>query len=111
MLPVRMKIILNVMLAASAAAIFICGCSQKSSGDFQGYVEGEYVYIASPLAGTLANLAIAHGSSVTNGQLLFELERGSEKSALDSAEKNLQQAKGSLELAEATLKRRRSEEH
>ncbi|HEU6447483.1 MAG TPA: efflux RND transporter periplasmic adaptor subunit, partial [Verrucomicrobiae bacterium] len=101
-----MKTIFNVMLAASAVAFFICGCSQKSPDTFQGYVEGEYVYIASPLAGTLTNLAVARGDSVTNGQLLFELERGSEAAALAAAQKNLQQAKASLEFAEATLQRR-----
>lgn len=88
------------------ATLFIFGCSQQPANTFQGYIEGEYVYIASPLAGTLTNLAVARGSFVTNGQLLFELEGGSEAAALDAAKKNLAQAKASLELAEATLKRR-----
>lgn len=100
-----MKTILNVMLTALAAAIFICGCSQKSPNTFQGYIEGEYVYVASPLAGSLTNLAVARGNSVTNGQLLFELERGSEAAALDTAKKNLEQAKASLALSESTLSR------
>jgi len=102
-----MKTILNVMLTALAAAIFSCGCSQKSPNTFQGYIEGEYVYIASPLAGTLTNLPVARGNSVTNGQLLFELERGSETTALDAAKKNLEQAKASLTLSESTYARRK----
>ena len=94
-------------ISFALAAIFISGCSQKPANTFQGYVEGEYVYIASPLAGTLANLAIARGDSVTNGQLLFELERGSETSALDAAKKNLEQAKSALALSESTYTRRK----
>jgi len=88
-------------------AIFVSGCSEKPSNAFQGYVEGEYVYIASPLAGMLANLAVSRGSSVTNGQMLFELERGSEISALDAAKKNLEQTKASLALSESNFKRRK----
>ncbi len=95
-----------ILCASAIAMTFLAGCSGNSSGGFQGYIEGEFVYIASPLAGTLTNLAVARGNSVTNGQLLFELERGAETSALDAAKKNLQQAKAALELSEATLKRR-----
>ena len=84
----------------------LSGCSRNPPNVFQGYIEGEYVYLASPLGGALVNLAVARGDSVTNGQLLFALESGSEADALNSAEKNLAQAKASLLLSETTLKRR-----
>ena len=71
----RMKINLNAILSALAAAL-LAGCSPSSTGNFQGYIEGEYVYVAAPLGGALTNLAVARGGSVTNGQLLFELECG-----------------------------------
>src|SRR5271154_3631215 len=86
-----------ILFAAALAAIFVAGCSGNSSGNFQGYIEGEYVYVASPLGGALTNLAVARGGSVTNGQLLFELERGSESAALAQAENNLAQAKSQLD--------------
>ncbi|MGA2855020.1 MAG: biotin/lipoyl-binding protein, partial [Verrucomicrobiota bacterium] len=73
------------------------GCSLKSPGEFQGYIEGEYVYVAPPLGGALTNLAVARGDSVKAGQLLFELERGSEAAAVRQAEKNLAQAKAQLD--------------
>ncbi len=92
--------------ASALAAVLVAGCSGNSSGAFQGYIEGEYVYVAPPLGGALTNLAVARGDSVTNGQLLFELERGSEAAALDVAEKNLAQAKASLVLSEAEFARR-----
>jgi HlyD family secretion protein len=79
------------------AAIFMSGCSPKSPDEFQGYIEGEYVYVAAPLGGALANLAVARGGSVTNGQLLFELECGSEAAARAQAEKNLTQAQAQLD--------------
>jgi HlyD family secretion protein len=79
------------------AAFFVAGCSSNSSNVFQGYIEGEYVYVASPLGGALTNLAVARGDEVKAGQLLFELERGSEAAAVQQAEKNLAQAQSQLD--------------
>jgi HlyD family secretion protein len=88
------------------AALIVTGCSPNSSNVFQGYIEGEYVYVASPLGGALTNLAVARGDEVKTGQMLFELERGSEAAALDQAEKNLAQARANLVLSEAAFNRR-----
>ena len=89
----------NVLLSSALglAIAFLAGCSQNSPNQFQGYIEGEYVYVAAPLGGALTNLAVARGDSVTNGQLLFVLERQSEADALAQTEKNLAQAKAQLE--------------
>jgi HlyD family secretion protein len=86
-----------VLVACALAAILLAGCSGGSSGAFQGYIEGEYVYVAAPLGGALTNLAVARGDSVKAGQLLFELERGSEADAVRQAEKNLAQARSQLD--------------
>ena len=88
------------------AAFFVAGCFSNSSNVFQGYIEGEYVYVASPLGGALMNLAVARGDGVKAGQMLFELERGSEAAAVQQAEKNLAQAKANLALSEAEFARR-----
>ena len=89
-----------ISLAAAGmalTALFATGCSERPVNQFQGYIEGEYVYVASPLGGMLTNLAVARGDSVKGGQLLFELERQSETAALAQAEKNLAQAGAQLE--------------
>ena len=91
---VRMK---NFVILAAFAAVLLAGCGENSPDGFQGYIEGEYVYVASPIAGALTNLAIARGDSVKAGQLLFELERQSEAAALAMAEKNLSQAQAQLD--------------
>lgn len=103
MKPSRILIILPAVLLA----VLLAGCSGKNPGAFQGYIEGEYVYVAPPLAGSLTNLAVARGDSVKAGQLLFELERGSEAAALEQAEKNLVAAKTTLGLAESNFQRRK----
>lgn len=78
------------------AGLLFCGCSRSNPGEFQGYIEGEYVYVAPPIGGTLTNLAVARGDTVKTGQLLFALERESEAAALREAEQNLNQAKAQL---------------
>ncbi len=93
---VCMKTFLNALLAVLLTALF-AGCSKNSTGSFQGYIEGEYVYVAAPLAGALTHLAVARGDAVKAGQLLFELERQSEAAALAQAEKNLAQAQAQLD--------------
>src|SRR5262249_5071197 len=85
------------LLAAWALCAVACGCERRGSGRQQGYVEGEFVYVASPLAGELEKLAVQRGGHVKPGDLLFELECGSEKAERDAAERKLSQARASLE--------------
>jgi HlyD family secretion protein len=77
--------------------LLLAGCSGNADHEFQGYVEGEYVYAAAPLGGALTNLAVARGEEVKSGQLLFTLERESEASAVRQAEKNLAEAQSQLD--------------
>jgi len=95
-----------IWIMAGLGLAILTGCSPRTANRFQGYVEGEYVYIASPLGGTLTNLTVARGDEVKAGRLLFQLERGSEIAALNEAEKNLAQAKANLTLSEAEFARR-----
>jgi HlyD family secretion protein len=96
----------GILCALALTAICIAGCSPNSANEFQGYIEGEYVYVASPLGGTLQNLAVARGNEVKTGQRLFTLERRSEADAVRQASNNLAQAKASLALSEAEYTRR-----
>jgi len=100
-----MRTFLSLNLLVLVAAL-LAGCSPDSTGGFQGYIEGEYVYLAAPLGGALTNLAVARGDGVKAGQLLFQLERESEAAAVRQAEKNLAQAEANLALSESDLARR-----
>src|SRR5271154_2702270 len=96
-----MKIFSSLNLFVLAAGLFLAGCSPNSSSEFQGYIEGEYVYVASPLGGAVTILAVARCEEVKAGQFLFVLERESEAAALDEAQKNLAQAKANFVLSDA----------
>lgn len=91
-----MKIRSILLLLPLLLPVFFCGCSRTNDGQFQGYIEGEYVYVSSPIGGTLTNLAVARGDMVQTGQLLFALERESEAAAVHEAEHNLSQAQAQL---------------
>jgi len=85
------------MVGLLLSLLLVGGCAPGPSGIWQGYIEGEFVYVAAPLSGTLTNLAVSRGLEVKAGQLLFELDREPEASALREAEQRLTQAKARLE--------------
>lgn len=82
---------------AVAAAIFWTGCSKEDSRRAQGYIEGEFVYVGSPLPGTLEVLRVQRGAQVKAGDDLFELDATPEKAARDEAARRLAQAQANLE--------------
>jgi HlyD family secretion protein len=63
----------------------------------QGYVEGEYVRVAAPFAGTLLGLDTARGAQVAVGSALFSLEAENEGAARREAEERLRKANAQLE--------------
>src|SRR6266571_2198454 len=66
---------LGLRLLASLALLALPGgCRRAESDRLQGYVEGEYVYVASPLAGALQKLNVQRGDRVPAGDPLFALD-------------------------------------
>ena len=83
--------------AALAAVCLAAGCNSSDPDHVQGYVEGEFVYIASPLAGALQVLHVRRGIQVPAGAPLFALESVVEQAAHDEAGRRLAQARATLE--------------
>jgi HlyD family secretion protein len=88
--------------SAHLSAIFIfalffilSACSKPSQGVYNGYVEGEFVYVASPLPG-IVTLNVAKGVAVKKGDPLFALESDAERSSRDEARRRLAQAEALL---------------
>lgn len=76
--------------------VMLTGCRESSRGEVQGYVEGEFVYVASPVAGTLTHLAVARGQTVAAGDLLFELDPNPEGLQKQEADERLALARARL---------------
>ncbi len=67
-----------------AAFCFSWSCTREP-GRVQGYVEGEFVYVASPLGGTLQSLYVQRGTQVKAGEPLFALETQPEEAVRDQS--------------------------
>ena len=78
------------------AASLLAGCSQRDSNAYQGYIEGKFVYVASPQSGRMDHLSVSRGDTVAQGKALFTLEQEPELSAEG-------QARGLLRTEESRL--------
>ncbi|HET7909603.1 MAG TPA: HlyD family efflux transporter periplasmic adaptor subunit [Nitrospira sp.] len=85
------------LAGAVMIAMLVAACQRSPSDGVQGYVEGEFVYVASPFPGALESLAVRRGAQVRAGESLFALERVAEQAARDEAERRLGQALANLE--------------
>lgn len=82
------------------ALVLLCipaGCRRTDDDRIQGYVEGQFVHVASSMAGTLETLHEQRGAWVKAGDLLFELENEPQEAASAEAAGRLAQARATLE--------------
>jgi HlyD family secretion protein len=87
----------------------LTACNRSHPNYVQGYVEGEFVYVASPQSGALQTLAVSRGAIVKAGDPLFALEQSPEKDALEQAQRRLGEARANL--ADARKGKREPEIH
>lgn len=74
----------------------VSACDRAQVDTFQGYAEGEFVYVASQLGGRLDELPLVRGDKVSAGQRLFVLEHDAETIGVERAQANLQKAQNTL---------------
>lgn len=73
-------------LAMAMAALFALGCERRAAdAALPGYLEGDWVYVAAPVAGKLQELTVAKGAMVTAGAPLFQLDPEPEAKAWQEA--------------------------
>jgi HlyD family secretion protein len=85
----------------------LAACSGEKPAAYQGYVEGEYVHVASPVAGRLEKLHVQRGQTIEAKAPLFELEAEQEVAARQQADEQLKAAQA--QLADLRLGRRTPE--
>ncbi|HVQ61592.1 MAG TPA: biotin/lipoyl-binding protein, partial [Burkholderiales bacterium] len=74
----------------------LVGCSGDKSSTYQGYVEGEYVHVASPVGGRLERLLVQRGQTIDAKAPLFQLEDDQETAAREQAQEQLKAAQAQL---------------
>jgi HlyD family secretion protein len=78
------------------AAAVLCACSNTAPTGYQGYVEGEFVSVASPIAGRLDQLSVKRGDVVAVNARLYALEAVSEAAAQRQAQEQVKAAEATL---------------
>jgi HlyD family secretion protein len=91
----------SVKILALAISLLECGllasCERTDRGLVQGYVEGEFVYVAAPIAAQLQTLSVDRGAVVKTGGPLFALESRPQLAAREEAARRVAQAVAQLE--------------
>lgn len=85
-------------VAGGAAYAYFALRGSEAPVAYQGYVEGESIRVAAPVAGTLAKLAVRRGDTVVAGAPLFEFDRTADLASRD-------EAAAALHFAEAQYRR------
>lgn len=86
-----------VPLLGASSLLLLPGCQRQQERTFQGYIEGEYVYVSVPLAGHLEQLSVKRGDAVKKGQALYQLESEPETDNVREATSRLSQAEAQLQ--------------
>ncbi|WP_321898646.1 HlyD family secretion protein [Paraburkholderia heleia] len=79
-----------------AAVLVLAACSRHGPAGWQGYAEGEYVYLASSQPGTLTHLEVQRGQTVAAHAPAFALDSVEEAAARDEAQHRLTAAQQQL---------------
>ena len=89
MLISRTSLILTFSLSL---LLLLSACNRDTATSWQGYAEGEYVYVAAPRGGRLLELAVRKGENVNAGAPLFRLDPEPEATTVAEARQRLEQA-------------------
>jgi HlyD family secretion protein len=85
MKPQQILIIALVLVAAGLSAFLLLGGGGSERGVLSGYIEGEPLYPASPVAGRLVELDVQRGDVVAAGARLFAIDPAQSQAVRDGA--------------------------
>lgn len=90
--PGRLPLVLLLLLAGIPS-----GCRPDRNPGWQGYAEGDYIRVASPLPGTVLERPVERGTVVRSGDLLFRLDTEAERTTAEESRQRVAQAGARLE--------------
>jgi HlyD family secretion protein len=99
----RPAIVIAAIIFVGLVAWTLLGGSSRER-TFSGYIEGESLYLASPIAGTLASVAAVEGTRVAAGQPLFSVDPATLTAQGQQAEAGLSAARTQIATAEANAR-------
>ena len=78
------------------ACLILSACGANTDKEFQGYVEGEYIYLAAPQAGYLKSLNVQRGDRVNAKQTVFAIASDPDDQAFVAAQAKAKSANEKL---------------
>jgi HlyD family secretion protein len=94
-----------VLALAAGAAYWHFTREEDGPATFQGYVEGNLVYMAPEEGGRIEAMKVEAGDTVAEGQLLFAIESSVQEAQRNEAEARLKQAQAQLANLKAAQQR------
>ena len=94
----RMESYVRALAKRSAILLTaLVGCTQPTAPlDYAGYLEGDYQYAASSLAGRITQLSVQRGARMSAGSALFALDAELELAATEEALQRVKRAEAAL---------------
>lgn len=86
----------EIPVFAVLVLLSLAGCTKQSPAGWQGYLEGDFIYVAAPLGGQLEKLEVTKGGRVEAGTPLFSLEQSAELSTMRETAERLRQSQAKL---------------
>jgi HlyD family secretion protein len=102
---VRIVVVLCLLLVAGGGAYWWMNAEEDGPTAFQGYMEGNLVYMAPEESGRIDKMEVEPGDEVKEGQFLFGLESSVQISQRNEAEARLRQAEAQLANLKAAQQR------
>ncbi|HZC37053.1 MAG TPA: HlyD family efflux transporter periplasmic adaptor subunit [Sphingomicrobium sp.] len=96
----RPLIVVALLIAAGVIAWLVLG-GTKRERTLSGYIEGQDLYLAAPMAGTLASIPAVEGQRVVAGQHLFTIDPATLAAQGQQAQANVAAAKTQIASAQA----------
>jgi len=83
--------------AVALATVLLAACGGDPDAVWNGYVEGEFVYLAAPQAGYLKTLDVARGARVVAAEQVFAIAPDPDAQALAAAEARVEAARSRID--------------
>lgn len=104
----RPIVIVVLVLAAAVLAYFLFGRSERERS-LSGYIEGESLFLAAPVAGTVGTLTAEEGQRIAAGARLFTIEPATLSAVGEQARAQVAAAHSQIAIAEANAAQARAE--
>jgi HlyD family secretion protein len=97
-------LLIIVVVIAAAVVLWLLLSGPKRERILSGYIEGEELYLASPVAGTVASVSAVEGTRVAPGQQLFTIDPATLAAQQEQRQANAAAAQTQIASAEANAR-------